>query len=152
MFTFVSCICSDICQYVHANKRKISELSKSMFPIMSVQGGYFFQKPRSLPVIVLYYWWLRFLRPIAVFFARAEPARGFVRIRMVPRPVCARSLQDDRGGHLWMQGTDSDKKIRMDLCPSLPGLWRIPGSNWWPLACHASALANWANPPLWVQR
>ena len=44
------------------------------------------------------------------FFARAEPARGFVRIRMVPRPACARSLQDDRGGHLWMQGTDSDKK------------------------------------------
>ena len=25
--------------------------------------------------------------------------------------------------------------------------WRISGSNRWPLACHASALANWANPP-----
>ena len=26
-------------------------------------------------------------------------------------------------------------------------MWRISGSNRWPLACHASALANWANPP-----
>ena len=25
--------------------------------------------------------------------------------------------------------------------------WRIRESNSWPLACHASALANWANPP-----
>ena len=25
--------------------------------------------------------------------------------------------------------------------------WRISGSNRWPLACHASALASWANPP-----
>ena len=26
-------------------------------------------------------------------------------------------------------------------------LWRISESNRWPLACKASALANWANPP-----
>ena len=26
-------------------------------------------------------------------------------------------------------------------------LWRISESNRWPLACHASALASWANPP-----
>ena len=25
--------------------------------------------------------------------------------------------------------------------------WRIPESNRWPLACQASALASWANPP-----
>ena len=27
-------------------------------------------------------------------------------------------------------------------------LWRISESNRWPLACKASALASWANPPL----
>ena len=27
-------------------------------------------------------------------------------------------------------------------------LWRISESNRWPLACKASALANWANPPI----
>ena len=26
----------------------------------------------------------------------------------------------------------------------IPDKWRISGSNRWPLACHASALANWA--------
>ena len=25
--------------------------------------------------------------------------------------------------------------------------WRISGSNWWPPACRAGALANWDNPP-----
>ena len=28
--------------------------------------------------------------------------------------------------------------------------WRISDSNRWPLACKASALANWANPPFKV--
>ena len=27
--------------------------------------------------------------------------------------------------------------------------WRVSGSNRRPLACHASALANWANPPFY---
>ena len=27
-------------------------------------------------------------------------------------------------------------------------VWRITDSNRWPLACKASALANWANPPV----
>lgn len=30
---------------------------------------------------------------------------------------------------------------------SLKTEWRIPESNWWPSACKADALANWANPP-----
>ena len=29
-------------------------------------------------------------------------------------------------------------------------LWRISESNRWPLACKASALANWANPPILI--
>ena len=29
--------------------------------------------------------------------------------------------------------------------------WRIPESNRWPLACHASALASWANPPCFLR-
>ena len=44
--------------------------------------------------------------------------------------MIARLLLEDRGGVCGCGGMDSDKKIRMDLCPSLPGLWRIPGSNW----------------------
>ena len=30
--------------------------------------------------------------------------------------------------------------------------WRISESNRWPLACHASALASWANPPNQIDR
>ena len=29
-------------------------------------------------------------------------------------------------------------------------LWRISESNRWPLACKASALASWANPPILI--
>ena len=35
----------------------------------------------------------------------------------------------------------------IERCESKNSEWRITDSNRWPLACHASALASWANPP-----
>ena len=39
------------------------------------------------------------------------------------------------------------RRIATFLLSYLSKRWRVSASNRWPLACKASALANWANPP-----
>ncbi len=63
---------------------------QNLCSIMSVQGGYFFQKPRSLPVIVTVLLVIAFFAADCRFCRRRRPPAGLSAPQSVPRLACAR--------------------------------------------------------------